>query len=63
VTTWKIRVLSARDAARLVWRCWRVSRELGMPFDDVWEIQMAVLEAEMWDEEKRRRRAVKERGG
>jgi succinate dehydrogenase flavin-adding protein (antitoxin of CptAB toxin-antitoxin module) len=63
VTSAKIRVLSARDAVRLVWRCWRISRELGIPFEDVFEMSMETLEAEMWDEELRRRRRVKERGG
>lgn len=63
MTSIKIRVLSARDAVRLVWRCWRTSRELGIPFEDVFEMSMATLETEMWDAEKRRRRRVKEQGG
>jgi succinate dehydrogenase flavin-adding protein (antitoxin of CptAB toxin-antitoxin module) len=63
VTGIKVRLLSARDAVRLVYRCWRTSRELGIPFEDVFEMSIATLEAVMWDAEKRRRRQVKEQGG
>lgn len=62
--TWiKVRVFAARNAVQLVWRCWRTSRELGIPFEDVFEMSMATLGAVMWDAEKRRRRQMKERGG
>lgn len=54
MTSLRIRVYSAASAARLVYRCWRVSREMGVPFEDVFEMQMATLEEVMWDEHYRK---------
>jgi hypothetical protein len=59
VTSLSTKILSARDAVRFVWRCCRISRELGIPFDDVYEMQMNTLEEEMREEERARRRQAK----
>ena len=61
MTTLRIRVSSMREAIRLVRRCRRISKELGIPFDDVFQMEMSVLEAEIRESERAKRRQANQR--
>ena len=41
------RIFAAREAIKLVWRCWRISREYGIPFEDVFELHIRAIDVTM----------------